>query len=68
VDLAADAGVDTLVTACPWCETNIGDASSATDAGLEVVDLVDIVYRALDLDDGTPDDRPRKRAPGRLSL
>jgi Fe-S oxidoreductase len=68
VDLAADAGVDTLVTACPWCETNIGDASSATDAGLEVVDLVDIVYRALDLDGGTPDDRPRKRAPGRLSL
>jgi Fe-S oxidoreductase len=68
VELALDAGVTTLVTACPWCETNIGDASAAEEAGLEVVDLVDIVLRAMGLDEAPADAERRRRAPGRLTL
>ena len=68
VDLAQDAEVDTLVTACPWCETNIGDASAAVKAGLEVVDLVDVVFRAMGLDETATEPLRRKRTPGRLSL
>jgi Fe-S oxidoreductase len=68
VQMALDAGADTLVTACPWCETNIGDAGAASSADLPVVDLVDIVFRALGLDD-TTEERPRRerKAPRRLS-
>jgi Fe-S oxidoreductase len=68
VEMANDAGAATLVTACPWCETNIGDAASARASDLPVLDLVDVVYRAMGLD-GTGAEgqqRPRRRAPGRL--
>lgn len=68
VDMALDADVGTLVTACPWCETNIGDASAAEEAGLEVLDLVDIVYRAMGLDETRESPDKRRRAPGRLRL
>ncbi|UCC93538.1 MAG: (Fe-S)-binding protein [Thermoplasmata archaeon] len=68
VDLAADADVGTLVTACPWCETNIGDASAAREGGLEVVDLVEVVFRALGLEEPSEDKRRERRAPGRLGL
>jgi Fe-S oxidoreductase len=68
VDIARETGVDTLVTACPWCETNIGDASAAEEAGLPVVDLVEIVHRAMGLDVAPEGDRRRKKAPGRLNL
>ena len=74
VEMARDVRADTLVTACPWCETNIGDASSAlvaTDGGpdLPVLDLVDIVLRALGpvSPEVEEEEAPRKRrAPGRL--
>ncbi len=67
VEMARDSGAATLVTACPWCETNIGDAASAKGADLPVLDLVDVVYRALGLDEVEEGrDRPRRRAPGRL--
>jgi Fe-S oxidoreductase len=67
VDLAQDIEVGTLVTACPWCETNIGDAAAAEEAGLKVVDLVEVVYSALGLDQ-VEDASPRhRRAPGRLT-
>ncbi len=67
VEMVQDANVDTLVTACPWCETNIGDASNASNAGLEVVDLVDLVHRAMGLG-ARPEGERRRRAPGRLTL
>ncbi len=67
VEMASDSGAASLITACPWCETNIGDAASAKGADLPVLDLVDIVYRALGLDEVEEGrDRPRRRAPGRL--
>jgi Fe-S oxidoreductase len=68
VDLALDAEVNTLVTACPWCETNIGDASAAESAGLKVIDLIDVVSRAMGLEEVTEDTPSRRKAPGRLSL
>ena len=68
VDMALDARVDTLVTACPWCETNIEDASAAQRAGLKVIDLIELVHRAMGLDDGGRDASRRRRAPGRLTL
>ncbi len=67
VELAQDARAGTLVTACPWCETNIGDASAAAKAGLKVVDIIEVVHQALGLGaevDGT--ERRKRRAPGRL--
>ncbi len=67
VELATDAGVTALVTACPWCETNIGDASAAGGAGMEVLDLVEVAWRAMGLEGGEARERPRRRAPGRLT-
>ncbi len=67
VEMAQDARADTLVTACPWCETNIGDASAARTAGLRVVDIIEVVHQALRLDEAEEGTEKRKRrAPGRL--
>ena len=44
---AADTGADTLVTACPFCEQNMGEASKAS-GGLEVVDILKIVAEAVE--------------------
>ncbi len=44
---AADTGADTLVTACPFCEQNLGEAAKAGDFGLEVVDILKIVAEAV---------------------
>jgi Fe-S oxidoreductase len=68
VDLATEADVAALVTACPWCETNIGDAAAGQGASLEVMDLSEVVFRALGLDTGPEDARRRGKAPGRLSI
>jgi Fe-S oxidoreductase len=68
VDLARDVGVGTLVTSCPWCETNLSEAALARDpeASLPVLDLVDVVHRALGLDGDDEKAGRRRRAPGRL--
>lgn len=82
VELARDAGATALVTACPWCETNIGEAAASDPAGgPPVLDLVTVVHRALGLeaephgvteagrdgDEGIEAEPGRKRrAPGRL--
>jgi Fe-S oxidoreductase len=70
VEMARDGGVETLVTSCPWCETNIGDAAKAVGgdvSGPPVVDLVDVVHRALGIDVGEEDHAPKRKVPGRLS-
>ena len=43
---AADTGADTLVTACPFCEQNLGESAKAS-GGLEVVDILKIVAEAV---------------------
>jgi len=44
---AADTGADTLVTACPFCEQNLGESAKAS-GGLEVVDILKIVAEAVE--------------------
>jgi len=68
VEMALDAGVTALVTACPWCETNIGDASAAEGAGIAALDLVDVVWRAMGLEGEDGGTGSLRRAPGRLTL
>ncbi len=68
VDMAVDEEVGTLVTACPWCETNIGDASASEEAGLQVLDLIDVVFRAMGLEPEATGPKRRRKAPGRLTL
>ncbi len=43
---AASTGAQALVTACPWCKSNFADAS-AGGAGMDVVDILDLVRKAL---------------------
>ncbi len=44
---AMDTGADTVVSACPFCENNLGDAAVAADYPLEVVDIMAIVGEAM---------------------
>jgi len=44
---ALDIGVDTLVTLCPTCEFNIGNASKKNDANLDVKNLLDLICEAV---------------------
>ena len=52
--MAADAGADVVVTACPFCLINLEDALKTTGrAGqMEVIDLVELVERAATEGDG----------------
>jgi Fe-S oxidoreductase len=43
---AAETGAEALVTACPFCEMNLGDAL-ARDGGLSVVDIVELVLESI---------------------
>jgi len=54
VKQAADAGADVIVTACPYCLTNIEDAIKVAglDGKLEALDLVELVDRHLQEGDG----------------
>ena len=49
VEMAAEAGADTIVTACPFCMVNIEDAIKV--AGLEgqmtAIDLAELVDRQM---------------------
>ena len=47
VNQALDSGVDTLVTLCPTCEFNIGNASKENGSKLDVGNLMDLVYEAI---------------------
>jgi len=46
---AHDTGARTLVTCCPFCEQNLGDAAKRTfdRYGMEVKDILELVYHAL---------------------
>jgi Fe-S oxidoreductase len=45
---ALDTGSDTLVTACPFCEQNLGEAAKGGDVGLEVVDILTVLAEAVE--------------------
>ena len=46
---AQKTGAEAIVTACPFCEQNIGDALSSMDNGIALYDLTDIMIKALEL-------------------
>lgn len=49
VQQARDAGADVIVTACPYCLTNIEDAIKVAglEGSMEALDLVELVDRQL---------------------
>ncbi len=50
VEMAAEAGANVIVTACPFCMVNLEDAvkTSGMEGRIEVVDLVELVDRHIE--------------------
>ncbi len=44
---AATTGADVLVTACPWCESNLSEGIAAAGTGMEGMSLVTLVARSM---------------------
>ena len=44
---AQATGADAIVTACPWCEKNLSVESSENGTYMEVIDIIDLVAKAL---------------------
>ena len=40
-------GAEAIVTACPWCERNFMDAINGDGTRMKVLDVLDLVERAL---------------------
>jgi Fe-S oxidoreductase len=53
LQMAADAGADVVVTACPFCLINLEDAIKTTgrEGKIEVLDLAELVHRSVTGDD-----------------
>lgn len=51
VEMAAEAGADVIITACPFCMINLEDAvkTSGLEGKMEVIDLVELVDRHLEI-------------------
>jgi heterodisulfide reductase subunit D len=47
INEAKETGAEALVTACPFCEGNLTDVAQATEAGMEVFDVTDLLLRSL---------------------
>jgi Fe-S oxidoreductase len=47
VEEAKSTGAEAIVSACPWCEGNFKDAIHSMADGMKVVDVVELVQRAL---------------------
>jgi heterodisulfide reductase subunit D len=47
IDEAKKTGAQALVTACPFCEGNLTDVAQATEAGMDVFDVTDLLLRSL---------------------
>jgi Fe-S oxidoreductase len=44
---ANTTGADALVTACPWCESNLGKATDENGNPIMVYDIIDLVAQAM---------------------
>jgi len=44
---AQATGAEAIVTACPWCEINLSDIESDNGTYMEVVDIIDLVAKAM---------------------
>jgi Fe-S oxidoreductase len=49
IEEALATGADALVTACPWCERIFKDTAGGMSAGIEVLDLADLVTQSVGL-------------------
>lgn len=47
VEEAKETGAEALVTSCPWCETNLGDAINADGGKIKMMSLVQLIDLAL---------------------
>ena len=47
IDEAKATGAEAIVTACPWCKKNLGDAIKESNGGLKIYDVVELVEQAL---------------------
>jgi heterodisulfide reductase subunit B len=50
VKAARDAGAQALVSACPFCETNLSAASQIANSPVPVYDIIDLVSDALGIE------------------
>jgi Fe-S oxidoreductase len=48
IEEAQTTGADAIVTACPWCERNFIDATSANGTKMKVFDVIELVGQAID--------------------
>ena len=49
VQAAHEAGAEAIVSACPFCETNLEAAAQGLEAPLPVYDIIDLVYNGFGL-------------------
>jgi Fe-S oxidoreductase len=47
VEQAVEAGAEVVVTACPWCLVNLGEAAKSAGTNLEVIDITELAVRHL---------------------
>jgi Fe-S oxidoreductase len=47
IDEASSTGASTLVTCCPWCETNLSDAVNSLGSKLKIMNIVELATQAL---------------------
>ena len=45
---AKKSGAEAIVTSCPFCEQNIGDALNSMNDEMEILDLTDVMVKAMD--------------------
>ncbi len=45
---AKKSGAEAIVTSCPFCEQNIGDALNSMNDEMEILDLTDVMIKAMD--------------------
>lgn len=66
LEMAAAAGAQVVVTACPFCMINLEDAVKTTGRDMEIIDLAELVARSVGTggDDGVAGDAGSGRAGG----
>ena len=47
IEQAAEAGAEVIVTACPWCMVNLGEAAKSVGSAIEVIDIASLALRYL---------------------
>ncbi len=48
IEEAEATGAGTIVTSCPWCESNLSDGIDAAGSKLKIDDVLNLVMKALE--------------------